>query len=127
MLNLLKLFIMLSLPACSSTAEKLPTPSYLARGLATWYDLAAHGSKTSSGEIYDLSLMTAAHASLPLFTQVNVTNLHTQESLTVTINDRLSEPKVLIKLSYQAAQQLGLLKEPSPLVEVRSLPSQPLR
>ncbi|MDM8560135.1 RlpA-like double-psi beta-barrel domain-containing protein [Candidatus Parabeggiatoa sp. HSG14] len=105
--------------------KKKPSPDtsgYVARGHASWYGIEEHGIKTASGQIYDLYGMTAAHPNLPLLAQVKVKNLRTNRSVIVTINDHLVENNALIKLSYQAAHRLGLVKRPSQLVEVRGLP-----
>jgi len=40
------------------------------RGVASWYGKKFHGRQTSSGEIYDMYKMTAAHKTLPLPTEV---------------------------------------------------------
>jgi rare lipoprotein A len=95
----------------------------VARGSASWYSIAAHGAKTTSGQIFNLYGMTAAHATLPLLTQVKVKNIRTGDSVVVTINDRLDEERVLIKLSYWAARRIGLDKKTSQLLEVRGLSS----
>ena len=39
---------------------------YKARGVASWYGKRYHGQKTSTGEVYDMYAMTAAHTILPL-------------------------------------------------------------
>ncbi len=110
-------------PTVRYAPKKRPSPidsrNYMARGVATWYGVKAHGIKTASGQIYDLYGMTAAHASLPLNTRVRVKNLKTGRSMTVTINDRLYSHTAIIKLSYWAARHLGLTKRPSQKVEVR--------
>jgi len=95
---------------------------YLEQGIARWYDVTENGAKTASGDIYDLYELTAAHATLPLLSRVRVTNLRTGQRVVVTINDRLSDRNALIKLSYAAASQLGLVtnKMTSP-VEIRGL------
>jgi rare lipoprotein A len=77
--------------------------------------------KTASGEVYDLYNMTAAHATLPLHTRVRVKSLRTGKTVIVTINDRLSDNRGLIKLSYYTARRLGLLNTSAPEVEVRGL------
>ncbi len=102
----------------------LPIPDssgYLERGSAKWYQVTEHGAKTASGEIYDLYDMSAGHATLPLLSRVQVTNIRTGRSVIVTINDRISDSNALIKLSYHAARQLGLVNN-NTLVEVRGLP-----
>jgi rare lipoprotein A len=109
-------------PHYSADIQKPPTPAirnYVARGSVTWYGIEEHGAKTASGQVYDLYGMTAAHASLPLNTRVNVKNLKTNRSIVVTVNDRLYDDRKLIKLSYWGAHRLGLVKRPSQKVEVR--------
>ncbi len=93
--------------------------NYVDQGFAAWYGLEDHGAKTASGQVHDLYAMTAAHASLPFNTRVRVRNLRTGESIIVTINDRLYDDNVLIKLSYWKARSLGLTKHRSQNVEVR--------
>jgi len=91
---------------------------YIKQGTASWYRLNEHGAKTTSGQIYDLYGMTAAHASLPIPTRVRVKNLRTGRSVIVTVNDRLYYNSTLIKLSYWAARRLKLTKRPSQRIEV---------
>ncbi len=93
--------------------------NYVEQGFAAWYGLEDHGAKTTSGQVHDLYAMTAAHASLPFNTRVRVRNLRTGKSIVVTINDRLYDENVLIKLSYWKARSLGLTKHRSQNVEVR--------
>jgi rare lipoprotein A len=40
--------------------------TYKERGVASWYGRKFHGERTSSGEVYDMYAMTAAHPTLPL-------------------------------------------------------------
>jgi rare lipoprotein A len=61
---------------------------YTAQGLASWYGRKFHGKKTSSGEVYDMYGMTAAHRTLPIPSYARVTNLLTGKSVVVRINDR---------------------------------------
>jgi len=95
---------------------------YKARGVASWYGKRYHGQKTSSGEIYDMYAMTAAHTLLPLPSYARVTNVATGKSVVVRVNDRgpFHEDR-LIDLSYVAAQRLGLLGRGSGLVEVEAI------
>jgi peptidoglycan lytic transglycosylase len=95
---------------------------YVERGVASWYGPTFHGVNTSSGELYDMYGMTAAHKTLPLPTYARVTNLRNGRSCVVRINDR--GPFVanrLIDLSYTAAAKLDMLREGTTLVEVRAL------
>ncbi len=94
--------------------------NYMARGSASKYRLENHGTKTASGDIYDLYGMTAAHASLPFLTKVRVKNLRNGRSVVVTITDRLYDNSKLIKLSYWAARKLNLIKYPSRRVLVKT-------
>ncbi|MBI1395717.1 MAG: septal ring lytic transglycosylase RlpA family protein [Betaproteobacteria bacterium] len=92
---------------------------YRARGIATWYGRRYHGKRTSTGEIYDMYAMTAAHTTLPLPCYARVTSIRTGRSVVVRVNDRGPfRSDRLIDLSYAAAYRLGLLKDGSGLVDV---------
>lgn len=78
-------------------------------GIASWYGPGFEGNKTSSGEVFDSSLMTAAHRTWKLGTIVRVTLLATGESVVVKINDRLPRRDRVIDLSREAARRLGML------------------
>jgi len=96
--------------------------AYRARGIATWYGRRYHGKQTSSGEIYDMYAMTAAHTVLPIPSYVRVTNLANGRSVVVRVNDRgpfLEER--LIDLSYVAAHKLDIVRSGSAMVEVESV------
>ena len=95
---------------------------YKARGIATWYGRRYHGKPTSSGELYDMYGMSAAHTVLPIPSYARVTNPANGKSVVVRINDR--GPFIdgrLIDLSYTAAWKLGLLNRGSGMVEVESI------
>lgn len=95
---------------------------YVERGLASWYGRKFHGRRTSSGETYDMHLMTAAHKSLPLPTYVHVTNLKTGNRVVVRVNDRGPfHGNRVIDLSYAAARKLGIVGDGTGLVEVRAI------
>jgi rare lipoprotein A len=55
---------------------------------ASYYHSKFNGRKTASGEIFDNSKLTAANKRLPFGTLVKVTNLRTNKSVVVKINDR---------------------------------------
>ncbi len=100
----------------------LSAEGYLERGVASWYGPTFHGGNTSSGELYDMYGMTAAHKTLPLPSYARVTNLKNGKSVIVRINDR--GPFVanrLIDLSYTAAAKLDMIQGGTTLVEVRAL------
>lgn len=95
---------------------------YKARGIASWYGRRYHGKQTSSGEIYDMYAMTAAHTVLPIPSYVRVTNVANGKSVVLRVNDR--GPFIdsrLIDLSYTAAYKLGILGGGSGMVEVESI------
>jgi rare lipoprotein A len=91
------------------------------KGMASWYGPDFHGKRASSGEIYDMHAMTAAHRTLPLGTLVRVRHLQNNRSVDVRINDRgpfVREHERIIDLSYAAAQQLGMVGSGTAPVEV---------
>jgi rare lipoprotein A len=99
--------------------------AYKERGLASWYGRKFHNQKTSTGEIYDMYAMTAAHPTLPLPSYARVTSLASGKSVIVRVNDRGPfHPGRIIDLSYAAAYRIGIAQRGSGEVEVESvLPS----
>lgn len=81
------------------------------KGLASWYGRKFHGKPTSSGELYDMYGMTAAHRTLPIPSFVRVTNVENGRSVVLRVNDRgpFHNDRV-IDLSYTAAYKLDILK-----------------
>jgi rare lipoprotein A len=95
---------------------------YRERGIASWYGSKFHGRRTSSGEVFDMHLATAAHRSLPLPTYAEVTNLDNGKRVVVKINDRGPfHDDRLIDLSYGAAVRLGMAGNGTARVEVRAI------
>ena len=95
---------------------------YRERGIASWYGRKFHGEKTSTGEIYDMYAMTAAHPTLPLPSYARVTNVATGKSVVVRVNDRgpFLHNRV-IDLSYAAATKIGIAQKGSGEVEVEAI------
>ena len=95
---------------------------YKERGVASWYGRKFHGQKTSTGEIYDMYAMTAAHPTLPLPSYARVTNPATGVSVVVRVNDRgpFLHSRV-IDLSFAAAHKLGIAQRGSGEVEVEAV------
>ncbi|MEE9319439.1 MAG: septal ring lytic transglycosylase RlpA family protein [Granulosicoccus sp.] len=93
-------------------------------GTASWYGAKFHGRNTSSGEVYDMHLMTAAHKNLPLPTFVRVTRMDNGQSIVVKVNDRgpFVDDRV-IDLSYAAAQQLDMLGSGTARVQIEAVSS----
>lgn len=109
---------------------------YIEHGLATTIPTARHGRQTESGEIYDMFKVSAAHRTLPLPSYARITDLRTQRSVVVRINDRgpfpnpasgsaaqpaAIRPLPLIELSYAAAAKLGVLNQQQVHVRVQTI------
>ncbi len=79
-------------------------------GIASWYGHPFDGRPTSSGEIYNMHDLTAAHRTLPFGTRVRVHDLDNGQDVVVRVNDRgpWIEGRIL-DLSYGAAKQMGML------------------
>ena len=78
-------------------------------GKASYYGDKFEGRTTANGEIFRKAKLTAAHNKLPFNTFVKVTNLRTQKSIIVRINDRgpFKDQRIL-DLSEAAAQKIGM-------------------
>jgi rare lipoprotein A len=101
---------------------KTSSKGYVERGQASWYGSKFHGRRTSSGEVYDMHQMTAAHKTLPLPSYVQVTNLENHRSAVLRVNDRGPfHGGRIIDLSYAAAKKLGVVDAGTAKVEVRSI------
>jgi rare lipoprotein A (peptidoglycan hydrolase)/cell division protein FtsN len=95
---------------------------YRQRGIASWYGPGFHGRRTSSGNIYNMYGISAAHKNLPIPSYARVTHLGNGRSIVVRIDDR--GPFVgdrLIDLSYGAAAKLGMIGGGTALVEIEAL------
>jgi rare lipoprotein A len=100
------------------------TPQVVAQvGIASWYGPGFRGRPTANGEIFDDTKLTAAHRTLPLASQIRITNLENGKSIEVKVNDR--GPYIagrVLDLSTRAAQVLGMEKEGLALVRIEVLP-----
>lgn len=109
--------------ALGKTYTPLAAPgNFKEHGIASWYGRKFHGQRTSSGEVYDMYGMTAAHPTLPIPSYARVTNTANNKSVVVRINDRgpFLHDRV-IDLSYTAAYKLGIINNGSSEVEIESL------
>ncbi len=80
-------------------------------GMASWYGGVRDGHRTASGEIFDKTLLTACHRTLPFGTLVKVIDIASGRSVVVRINDRgVLSPDRIIDLSSAAADELGILR-----------------
>lgn len=90
--------------------------------VASWYGAKFHGRRTSSGEIYDMNGLSAAHRTLPFGTRLRVTHPRTRRSVVVQVNDR--GPFIRgrdLDLSYGAARALDMVHEGVARVHVQRL------
>lgn len=97
-------------------------PGYDRVGIASWYGSDFHGRLTANGEVYDQNRLTAAHPTLPLPSEVRVTNLKNGRSVVVRVNDRgpfLHDR--IIDLSRSAAHHLGFANKGTTNVRVTYL------
>jgi len=102
-------------------------PNYDKTGVASWYGEAFNRRKTSNGEWFDMTRLTAAHATLPLPSYVKVTNLDNGREVVVRVNDR--GPFVntrVIDLSKRAASVLDYQRKGKTTVRVQYIGPAPL-
>jgi rare lipoprotein A len=107
-------------PAPPHAVASLPRVGYEETGIASWYGHPYHGRPSSSGEIYDMEKLTAAHRTLPFGTVVEVRNLANGRTVQVRINDR--GPFVdgrIIDLSRAAAVAIGMWGAGTAKVRIR--------
>ncbi len=119
------LVVALGVWGCATVKTPVPRPAFDARrvddrspgpgrsemGLASWYGEPHHGQSTASGEIFDMTQLTAAHRTLPLGTCLRVVNLENGRIVRVRVNDR--GPYVagrVLDLSREAARALDMVE-----------------
>jgi len=94
----------------TKSAMKSFAQPYSTSGIASYYNL--RGRKTASGQRYSPNKLTAASKTLPLGTEVLVTNLDTGANVKVLINDRGPYVKGrILDLSVRSAKLLGFKHE----------------
>jgi len=79
-------------------------------GTASYYSNAYHGRRAADGSRFDQRLLTAAHAWLPFGTKLKVTLDGTNQSVVVTVTDRIYSARRIVDLSAAAARQLGMMR-----------------
>ncbi|MEW9856220.1 septal ring lytic transglycosylase RlpA family protein [Novosphingobium sp. M1R2S20] len=118
---------MAAVAAAGSVGESLASASdmgtsdfeVIGDGMASYYGRELAGNRTASGERFDPSKLTAAHRTLPLGTNVRVTNQRTGESVMVRINDRGPfHGNRIIDLSEAAASEIGIRAAGRGMVEL---------
>lgn len=93
-------------------AKPLLEFSDLGKMTASWYGPKFHGKLTANGEVYNQLGFTAAHRHFKFGTLLKLTNLKTNKSVIVRINDR--GPYVRgrdLDLSKGAALALGIMRK----------------
>ncbi|CAN5726756.1 hypothetical protein BH11PSE8_BH11PSE8_05830 [soil metagenome] len=86
------------------------------RGLASWYGRKFQGKPTSSGELYNMYAMTAAHPTLPIPSYARIRNPANGREVVVRINDRGPfHSRRIVDLSYTAALKLDILRGVTPV------------
>ncbi|WP_420144530.1 septal ring lytic transglycosylase RlpA family protein [Sphingobium sp.] len=95
-------------------------PSYDMLGYASWYG-SESGNRTANGEQFRAKWVTAAHATLPLPSYVEVTAINTGKTILVRVNDRgpFAGQGRIIDLSRGAADELGIRAQGHAPVRVR--------
>jgi rare lipoprotein A len=88
---------------------------------ATWYET---GRTTANGERFDARGLTAATRDLPFGTRLLVTDLYTQRSVVVRVNDRGPTPQTrCIDLTRGAFARVSPLAEGVTAVRIERLPA----
>jgi peptidoglycan lytic transglycosylase len=108
-----------------AAAAPVPAPARdvcVQYGLASWYGPGPGARRTANGDEYRGTALTGAHRFLPFGTRVRVTNLATDRSVIVRIDDRGPfVPGRIIDLSRAAARELDMRRDG--VVRVRLLAS----
>ncbi len=90
--------------------------------VASYYAEDFHGRPTSSGELFDMNALTAAHKTLPFGTMLEVTNLENGKKVIVRVNDRGPfVPNREIDVSKRAAAELDMIKTGVARVSIRTV------
>ncbi len=106
-----------------SLADSVRVIGKAVTGTAATYSSRADGSKTSSGELFHNSRLTAACNLYPLGSWVRVSNPKNGKSVLVRINDRTSQKKTapIIQLSRSAVSRLGFLRTGTAKIKIEQI------
>ena len=101
--------------AAATTAAPVAAPAAAtadaSEGKIAYYGRKFAGRKTASGERFNPQALTMAHPTLPFGTTVRVTNLKTQRSVVLRVNDRgPTTPGRIADVSLAAATKLRMLR-----------------
>lgn len=95
--------------AIASQAQAQPKSTTHFSGKASFYDQNYKGTVASGGR-YRPDQFTCAHKTLPFGTHLKVTDVRTNKSVVVTVNDRGPfSPGRVLDLSYAAAKALAMI------------------
>lgn len=112
---------MATLPFKSMTMKKENSRT----GIASYYAAKFEGRKTTTGERFRQSGMTAASNFYPLHTRVKVTNLKNNATVILKINDRMahkmSRKNRVVDVTTSAAKQLGFYGQGLTRVKVEKI------
>ncbi|MCG8474143.1 MAG: septal ring lytic transglycosylase RlpA family protein [Cytophagales bacterium] len=125
--HLVKFFLVFIFSGIAPQLQAQKKSPYTEHGVASFYHKKFEGRKTSNGEKFSNTAMTAAHLSLPFNTRVRVTNKANNRQIVVRINDRGPFVKGRhIDLSRAAANKLGFVQDgvANVLIEVVSYPDE---
>jgi rare lipoprotein A len=110
--NLCLLLLLFGNSGCSCCCLSGIGSARVQYGMGSYYGTEFHGKKTASGEVFNKWDYTCAHKKLPFGTRLRVTNLKTNESVVVRVNDRGPFVKGrIIDLSYAAAKKIDMIKD----------------
>jgi rare lipoprotein A len=91
-------------------------------GSATYYSPKLQGRHTTDGSKYHPDSLTCAHKTYPLGTYLLVRNPKNNQQVVVKVTDRGPfTKKLMIDLSYSAAQSLDIIRQGVATVEVSKL------
>jgi rare lipoprotein A len=96
-------------------------------GKATYYNHKMEGRHTSDGGKYRRDSLTCAHLTYPFGTILKVRNPKNDKVVIVKVTDRGPHSrKLMIDLSYRAAQELDIVRAGIAQVEITKLDSMPV-
>lgn len=104
-----KLLVLILLLWGVHTLLSPPPPTRVEHGVASWYGPRFYGRKTADGTVLERHSRWVAHKTLPLGTQVYITDLSTGRSVKAEVKDR--GPYIrgrIVDLTESLAHELGI-------------------
>lgn len=113
-------FFLILISSCLAVAQQV--------GKASYYSKRLHGHHTSDGGRYHPDSLTCAHRSYPFGTILKVRNPKNNREVIVKVTDRgPHQRRLMIDLSYSAANELDIIRSGIAQVEITKLDSMPLK